>query len=96
MTKNDILAFLKQHREELRARFGVVRIGLFGSYARDEQRDDSDIDLAIEIDSENSFRSFFGLKAYLEDSFHKNIDLGMVSALKPGAREHILQEIIYA
>ena len=70
-------------------------MGLFGSYARDEQKENSDIDLAVEIESSNKFRSFFGLKYYLEDSFSNKLDLGIESALKPIVKQHILKEIIY-
>jgi hypothetical protein len=47
----------------------------------------SDIDIAVEIESQNKFRSFFGLKYYLEEKLHNKIDLGIESALKPAARE---------
>lgn len=56
-----ILEFLRAHKDELRKQFGVTRLGLVGSYARDEAREESDIDLVVSLQSENSFRSFFGL-----------------------------------
>ena len=46
MTKTIILEFLKSHKSELNNRFGVTKIGLFGSYARNEATDKSDIDIA--------------------------------------------------
>lgn len=95
MTKTEILDFLKEHREELHQKYGLKKIGLFGSYSRDEQQDDSDIDLAVEIESDNTFRSFFGLKHYLETNLHHSVDLGVESSLKPIAKEQILKEIIY-
>ncbi len=95
MTKTIILNFLKEHKQELDNKFGLKKIGLFGSYARGEQREDSDIDLAVEIESDNAFRSFFGLKHYLEKNLHTKIDLGIESALKPIAKKHILKDIIY-
>lgn len=96
MNKHDILDFLKSHKQELHNRFGVLRIGLFGSYARDEQREDSDIDISVEMQSPNMFRSFFGLKAYLEDHLDKPVDLGLEGSLKPAAKASIQQDIIYA
>ena len=96
MNKHDILEFLRTHKTELQSRFGVSRIGLFGSYARDEQRADSDVDLVVELQSSNTFRSFFGLKAYLEDNLHMTVDLGMESAIKPAAKASVRQDIIYA
>ena len=95
MTKIDILNFLKLHRTELSENFGVTKIGLFGSYARGEAKLNSDIDIAVEIESKNSFRSFFSLLHFLEDGLKKKIDLGIEHSLKPIAKENILKEIIY-
>jgi len=94
-TKLLILDFLRTHREEIRENFGVTKIGLFGSYVRNEQNADSDIDIAVEIESNNKFRSFFGLKYYLEDNLKHTIDLGVESTLKPIAKETIIKDIIY-
>ncbi len=94
--KNDILMFLQTHKEEMAQRFGVVSVGLFGSYARGDARDDSDIDIAIEIMSEKkSLRNFLGVRRYLEAQFGKTVDLGIESSLKPLAREIVAKEIIH-
>ncbi|MCF6309081.1 MAG: nucleotidyltransferase family protein [Sulfurimonas sp.] len=95
MTKEYILNFLKEHKSEFRDKFGVVKIGLFGSYARNEATENSDIDIAVELNSENSFRTFFSLLYFLEDNFHKKIDLGIEHSIKPIAKAKILKEIIY-
>ena len=95
MTKIYILNFLQAHRQELFENFGVVKIGLFGSYARDEAISTSDIDIAVEIESKNSFRSFFSLLHFLEDGLQQKIDLGIEHSLKPIAKNKILKEIIY-
>lgn len=97
MTKIEILDYLISHKTELREKFGVIKIGLFGSFARDEQREDSDIDLAIEIEKDKkSLRNFFGLKRELETQFGKRIDLGIETALKPIVKAQVEKEIIYA
>jgi len=95
MTKEYILEFLKSNKELLKENYQVTKIGLFGSYARDEAKESSDIDIAVELESKNSFRSFFSLLHFLEDSFSKKIDLGIESSLKPLAKKEILKEIIY-
>ena len=95
MTKQDILYFLQLHKEELSQKFGVTKIGLFGSYARESATAESDIDIAVELESSNSFRSFFSLLHFLEDGLHKKIDLGIEHSIKPIAKEQILKEIIY-
>lgn len=95
MERADILDFLQRDKQKLAQDFGVTKIGLFGSYARGEAREDSDIDIAVEMDSDNKFRSFFALKHFLEDGLGRKVDLGIESAIKPIAYRHIKKEIIY-
>jgi len=96
MTKEDILAYLQVHKEELAQKYGLLSIGLFGSFATDTQTQNSDIDLAIEIAKEKkNLSSFFGLKRELESAFGKKVDLGIESSLKPIVKEYIKKEIIY-
>ncbi|MGA7827529.1 MAG: nucleotidyltransferase family protein [Geobacteraceae bacterium] len=94
--KNEIIMFLQAHKDEMAQRFGVVSIGLFGSYARGEAREDSDIDIAIELRPEKkSLSNFFGIRRYLEQQFGKTVDLGIESTLKPLVREIVAKEIIH-
>ncbi len=95
MKKDEILNFLKNHKQEMLKNYGVTKIGLFGSYIRGEERNNSDIDIAVEIESKNKFRSFFSLKYYLEKNLKKSVDLGIESTLKPIAKTYIKKEIIY-
>ena len=95
MTKAFILNFLKDHKEEFKSVYGVTKIGLFGSYARNEATQSSDIDIAVEIESKNSFRSFFSLLNYLKKNLNANIDLGIESSIKPILKESIMKEMIY-
>ncbi len=94
MTREQILDFLRQHKQEMHDRFGVTRIGLFGSYARGDARVDSDIDVAIEL-SHNTADSYFGVLHFLEDSFQVKIDLGIESNFKPVLKPYIMKEIVY-
>ncbi|WP_320040555.1 nucleotidyltransferase family protein [uncultured Desulfobacter sp.] len=95
MNKKDILAFLSSYKDEFKIQYGVTRIGLFGSYARGNESNDSDIDIAVEIESFNKFRSFFGLKRELEKGLGRKVDLGIESSLKPITKKYILKEILY-
>lgn len=94
MTRDEVLDFLRAHKQEMHERFGVTKIGLFGSYARGEAREDSDIDVAIEL-STYSADGYFGVLHLLEDTFNKHIDLGIESNFKPVLRPYIMKEIIY-
>jgi len=96
MQKNEIIAFLASSKSELQKKFGVNRIGLCGSYARDENRPNSDIDLVIEIESEKKdIHTFLALKRMLEAKLGTKVDIGFEHMIKPAAREKILKEIIY-
>lgn len=86
-----ILDFLFHQRTRLRE-MGVVKIGLFGSFARGEQRPDSDIDLLVEMHTP-SFRGYMHLLHFLEDHFGRRIDLGEVHLLKPLIRQQVLNEV---
>lgn len=97
MNRQDILSLLKSHKQEIMDRFGVVSIGLFGSYARDTAREDSDIDIAVEFEPERkTLGNFLGCKRYLEQLTYKSVDLGIESTLKPVIRQSVKQDIHYA
>jgi len=93
--KNEIITFLKAHKEEMQKKYGVRKIGIFGSYARGDAKKDSDIDIAVELTEENIFRNFFALEQYLKTNLKTNVDLGIESVIKPYAKKRILEEIIY-
>ncbi|MHB8121813.1 MAG: nucleotidyltransferase family protein [Desulfuromonadaceae bacterium] len=95
MTREEILDFLRQHKQEMNDRFGVTKIGLFGSYVRGEAREDSDIDIAVELEGDRLFRKFFALELFLKSNLQKNIDLGIESTLKSIVRERVAKEIQY-
>lgn len=95
LTREEITRFLKTHKKEMEHRFGVESIGLFGSYARDEARKDSDIDIVVMLNSEHLADDYFGVLHYLEDHLQHKIDLGLESDLRPEIRDRIKEEIIY-
>jgi len=94
MTKEYILNFLKEHKQELQERFLVKKIGLFGSYAKGLETDKSDIDIAIE----SSKKDFFirdDLREYLEKNFHLKVDVGYIDSFREYYKNKIEKEIIY-
>lgn len=91
------LILLRQNETELKERFGVASIGIFGSYAHGEERQDSDVDvLVIFQKGKKTFDNYMGTKFYLEDLFKKKVDLVTDAALKPFIRDPILKDVIYA
>ena len=94
MTKEYILDFLKANKQLLNEKYSVTKIGLFGSYVRDEAKESSDIDILVEMPP--SFDNFFDLKYFLEDAFGKTVDLGKVKNLRLLIKKYVDKEIIYA
>jgi uncharacterized protein len=93
----DALALLRQHKPELRKRFGVAKIGIFGSFAHGEERPESDVDVFVTFQNgKKTFDNFMGTKFFLEDLFKRKVDLVTDGALKPLIRDPILQDVIYA
>ncbi|QWR77126.1 nucleotidyltransferase family protein [Candidatus Magnetomonas plexicatena] len=95
MDKKTILETILTNRQLL-SRYQVRSIALFGSYVRDEQRDNSDIDFLVEFnEGAKNFDNFMDLKFFLEDLFGRKVDLVTVQALRPQLKESILREITY-
>lgn len=90
-----LLRALTALRSELRQRFSVRRIGLFGSLARGEARPSSDVDIIVEL-AEPTFDHYMDLKFYLEEIFERPVDLVMADTIKPRLRPRIEQEAVYA
>jgi predicted nucleotidyltransferase len=95
MTKEEVINFLSTQKEFMKDRYGVLKIGLFGSYARSENSNESDIDIAVELESTNRVDNYFGLLHFLEDNLHKKIDLGIESNLKEPIKKYIEKDIIH-
>jgi uncharacterized protein len=74
ITKSDIINYLKAEKGSLQEKFGVVQIGLFGSYASGTPDDESDIDLLVEL-NEPRFEYLAGLQIFLEQKFNKKIEI---------------------
>jgi predicted nucleotidyltransferase len=95
-TKDDIFAILGKKEAEIKA-LGVKRLGLFGSFVRGEQRENSDVDLLVEFDaSKKSFDNFIELCFLLEAALNRRVELVTTEALSPHLGPHILQEVEYA
>ncbi|MEA2004399.1 MAG: nucleotidyltransferase family protein [archaeon] len=82
--KDKIIKVLKKH--------GVKRSGLFGSIVRGEIKEDSDIDILVEIEKDISLLDFVGIKLEIEEGLRRKVDLVEYCAIKPSIRDKILKE----
>jgi len=95
LTADGILGALAEHRERIRS-LGVRRIGVFGSFARGDEHEESDIDILIEFEEGGrSFDTYMDLKFFLEDLFGRRVDLVDRDAIKPALAPHILWSVRY-
>jgi len=92
---DEVRKIIERHRGELRERYGVKEIGIFGSFVRGEEREDSDIDILVEFEKPIGFFKFLELEEYLSELLGAKVDLVMKSALKPWIGRRILREVIY-
>ena len=90
-----ILQKIKENEDEIR-RYGVSRVGLFGSFARGEQREGSDVDLLVEFDKgKKTFRNFIGFSEYIEGILGKKVEVLTPESVSPYIAPYIQQEVKY-
>jgi predicted nucleotidyltransferase len=95
LTKDSLLKLLHEHRAEIRA-LGVKRLGLFGSFVRQQQRADSDVDILVEFEPHRkTFDSFMALSFLLEGLLGRRVELVTPEALSPYIGPRILDEVEY-
>ena len=94
-TKKDVLAVIRYHQDKIKA-FGVKKLGLFGSFVRNEQNTQSDIDLLVEFEEgQKTFDNFMGLSFLLEELLRWPVELVTVESVSPYLRSYITQEVEY-
>jgi len=94
MNRQKILGILRTLKPDLTARFGVTRLALFGSTARDEAGENSDIDIVIAFDGPATSKKYFGVQFLLEDQLGRPVDLVTEKALRPELKPFIEREAI--
>lgn len=91
-----ILQQLKKNMRIIKG-YGVKKIGLFGSYIRNEQTSESDIDILVEFEKgKKTFDNYMNLKFFLEELFRANVDLVIVESIKPDIKPYIMESVKYA
>lgn len=95
--REDILSFLRERKDELFSEFQLVKIGLFGSFARNEGGDDSDIDIIVEFqpNTENLYEKKSKIKELVSRKFNRNVDLCREKYIKPFYKTQIQESVIY-
>jgi len=93
MKRDEVLRVLEEHRREFK-RFGVVSVRLFGSVARDEASDDSDVDILAEFERPLTFKRFMGFKFFLEDLLGLTVDLVTERGLRERVRPFVERDAI--
>jgi len=96
MNRQNILKILAEHQNEFESRFDVASLSIFGSVAREDATEQSDIDILVSFIKTPGIFGFLELKAYLEKILECSVDLVTKNALKKQLREQILEEAVHA
>ena len=94
MSRDEVLQQLRAHKNVLVEQFGITALALFGSTARDEAQDNSDIDLLVRFDGPATSRRYFGVQFYIEDLLGQSIDLVTDKALRTELRRYVEAEAV--
>lgn len=92
--RDEIISILRAALPDLRQRWPIQSLALFGSMARDEATEASDVDLLVEFDKPVALFSFFALEQELEQLVHRQVDLVSRPSLKPFIGQRILAEAV--
>ena len=94
MNRDEVLEVLRTRKSILAQRFGVSELTLFGSVARDQANDDSDVDILVSYDKPATSKAYFGVQFYLEDLLGRQVDLVTDKALRKEFRPYVEREAI--
>lgn len=93
--KAEILKLLSDNNNQLRS-YGVMKVGLFGSFISDNQNEDSDVDLLVEFDPKRKiFKNFMNISKFTEELFGRNVEIVTPQSLSPYIAPSVHKEIEY-
>lgn len=95
ISKEEILRILEQLKEEMVDKYKIERIGLFGSFIKGGQKENSDIDILVEFGKEADLFDFLGLSLFLEEALKQKVDVVSKASLREELRETVLKEVAY-
>jgi predicted nucleotidyltransferase len=94
MTRRTVISRIRKHRVQLE-KLGVKSLSIFGSFARGEERPDSDVDILVEFHGRATFDRYMDTKFYLEELLGRKVDLVTPKAIKPRMKPYIMQDLIH-
>ena len=94
-TREEVLRILSNELPYLNEKYGVGKIGLFGSYSRDEQVSGSDIDLLVQFERPIGFFKFIAVEDYLKGKLGEKVEIVTEDALKPVIKPRVMKEVVY-
>lgn len=95
MTTDELIIHLRSLNDELKKKFGIEQIALFGSYARGEANDDSDVDIAIISTKEKNYFTLISAMHFIEEKLQKSVDIGYFDSIRPFVKKRIKDDLIY-
>lgn len=95
MRKDEVLKLLAEHKPELVRRFGITDLALFGSIARDEATDVSDVDVMVEFEGRSTAKRYFGVQFYLEELLERPVDLVQKDVIRAELKPYIERDLIH-
>ena len=95
MNRDEALDLLRTHKPALAERFGVTGLALFGSFARDQTTELSDVDILVQFEIPATSKTYFGVQFYIEDLLGRPVDLVTEKALRPELRPYVEREAVH-
>lgn len=95
MKRDEVLEILREHKGILAERFGVAELAIFGSFARDEATEDSDLDVLVRFEGRSTSKGYFGAQFYIEDLLGCEVELVTDKALREELRPYIEKDLIH-
>ena len=92
---DEIKDILNKHRDELREKYKITEIGIFGSYIRGDQKKESDLDVLVEFSEPVSLLDLIGAENYISDLIGRKVDLVPREDIRPELKQVILDEVVY-
>ena len=95
MNRDEALDLLRAHKPVLAERFGVTSLALFGSFARGQAEDHSDVDILVEFDTSPDWKTYFGAVSYLENILGRPVDMATISEVRKEIRPFVERDAVH-